>query len=172
MTGGGPDIRAGEGSRDLEALEPLWNALQQRHADVMPRLGPATPPRSTAASWSRRRAKYEAWLAADETFFLLAEVDRQPVGYAFVTVGAESAGWATGRLATLETLSVLPDWRGSGVGGDLMEAVWRRLDGLEIEEMTITAVSSNTDSHRFYERHGFARSFVTFYGRRPEEANS
>jgi len=124
-----------------------------------------------AASWSRRRAKYEVWLAAGETFFLLAEVDRQPVGYAFVTVGSESAGWATGRLATLETLSVLPAWRGSGVGGDLLDAVWCHLDGMGIEEMTITAVSSNTDSHRFYERRGFEQIFVTFYGRRSEETN-
>lgn len=167
MAGGGPDIRVGEGARDLDAIEPLWHALQERHAEVLPRLGSQAPPRSLADSWPRRRARYEEWLAAEGTFFLLAEADGRPLAYAFVTIGPAYASWATGRLATLETLSVLPAWRGSGLGGDLIAAAWRRLDDLGIEEMAITSALANTASHRFYERHGFEQSFVIFYGRRP-----
>jgi hypothetical protein len=35
--------------------------------------------------------------------------------------------------------------------------------------MSITAVLSNVDSHRFYARHGFEQSFVVFYGKHPGE---
>ncbi len=48
-----------------------------------------------------------------------------PVGYAFVTVGPGYASWATGdRLAELETLSVLPEHRGSGLGAALLDTVY------------------------------------------------
>jgi GNAT superfamily N-acetyltransferase len=102
---------------DLDLLEPLWGALQAHHAAVLPTLGEWTPPRSHAESWGRRREKYEGWLSDDETFILLAEGPDGPVGYAFVTVGAGYAGWRTGHLAELQTLSVLPQYRGEDIRG-------------------------------------------------------
>ena len=90
-----------------------------------PSLGPRTPARATADAWRIRLAKYERWLDDPDTFFIIAEVDGRPAGYAFVTVGMPYACWERGeRLAKLETLSVLPDHRGNGVGAALLEAVW------------------------------------------------
>jgi ribosomal protein S18 acetylase RimI-like enzyme len=130
-------------------------------------LGSQTPARPSADSWQRRRAKYEAWLGSEDSFFLIAEKEGRAVGYAFVTVGSPYAGWATGRLANLETLSVLPDCRATGIGSELLAATWDRLAERGVEEMSITAALSNVDSNRFYERHGFEQSFVIFYGKRP-----
>lgn len=160
-------MRLGAGLGDLDALEPLWSALQAHHSSILPKLGLQTPARSLTDSWQRRRAKYEAWLSSEESFFLIAEEDGRAVGYAFVTVGSPYAGWATGRLANLETLSVMPDCRQSGIGGELLATTWRRLAERGVEEMSITAALSNIDSHRFYERHGFEQSFVVFYGKQP-----
>lgn len=167
--GAGPSatMRLGAGAVDLDALEPLWNALQAHHSSIHPKLGSRTPARPLTDSWQRRRAKYEAWLSSEDSFFFIAEEEGRVVGYAFVTVGSPYAGWATGRLANLETLSVMPDRRRSGIGSELLTATWQRLVERGVTEMSITAVLSNVDSHRFYERHGFEQSFVVYYGKRP-----
>jgi GNAT superfamily N-acetyltransferase len=160
------EMRQSASAKHLDLLEPLWGALQAHHATVLPTLGDRTPPRSHAESWARRRERYERWLSDEETFFLLAEGPDSPVGYAFVTVGAGYAGWRTGRLAELQTLSVLPQCRGEDIGGRLLEGVWSRLEERGVDEMAITTALANVDSHRFYERHGFQPAFLLYYGKR------
>jgi GNAT superfamily N-acetyltransferase len=153
---------------ELDAVEPLWNALQEHHARITPELDPRTPARELADAWQIRRSKYVHWLGDPETFFVLAEDASGPVGYAFVTVGPGYASWATGeRAGVLETLSVLPERRSDGVGTALIEAAWERLGEKGIEDMAITTTKTNLDSHRFYERHGFSQGFVIYHGKRP-----
>lgn len=155
---------------ELDVVEPLWNALQAHHTAISPDLGRATPHRDAADAWRIRRAKYERWLTNPETFFVLAETGGKPVGYAFVTVGPGYASWQTSeRLAELETLSVLPERRGSGIGAALIDAVWKRLAELGVEDMQITTTATNVDSHRFYEREGFLQRFVVYHGKTPAE---
>jgi len=152
----------------LDAVEPLWNALQAHHTRVTPELDPQTPKRDLDEAWRVRRSKYVRWLQDPETFFIVAEEDGEPVGYAFVTVGPPYASWVTGeRIAELETLSVLPAHRGGGVGAALIEAAWSRLGERGVEDMAITTTRTNVDAQRFYEREGFNQSFVVFHGRRP-----
>jgi RimJ/RimL family protein N-acetyltransferase len=153
---------------DLAALEPVWNALQAHHAEITPELGPGTPPRVSAEAWRIRRSKYERWLQDPDTFFVIAEADGNPVGYACLTLGLPYASWATGdRLAELETLSVLADQRGKGIGASLLEAAWQRLAELGVDDMAITTTVTNVDAQRFYERQGFSQRFAVFYGKSP-----
>lgn len=160
-------LRFAQDAGQLPAVEPLWNALQEHHAQLVPNLGGSTPKREPADSWRLRRAKYERWLQDAEAFFVVAEDGEHPVGYAFVTVGPGYASWQTGeRIAELETLSVLPEHRGNGVGAALLEAIWQRLDEMGVEDLAITTAKTNVDSHRFYERHGFTQGFVVYYGKR------
>jgi GNAT superfamily N-acetyltransferase len=170
-----PDV-AGLGLRyagtvaELDAVEPLWNALQEHHAEISPDLGSGTPKRATAEAWRIRRGKYERWLKDPDTFFVIAESEDEPVGYAFVTVGPGYASWETGeRLAELETLSVLPEQRGTGIGAALLDVAWKRLATLGVEDMAITTTTTNVDSHRFYEREGFRQRFVVYYGKAPSK---
>lgn len=160
-------LRYSNDAGELNLLEPLWGALQEHHAEITPQLAPGTPTREAEDAWRVRRTKYERWLGDPETFFLVAEMEGEPVGYAFVTVGTGYASWATGeRLAALETLSVLPGRRGAGVGAALIDAVWERLAELGVEDMAITTTTTNVDAQRFYERHGFSRQFVILHGKR------
>lgn len=160
-------LRFADTVEQLDVLEPLWNALQEHHSRITPNLGGSAPKRELAEAWRKRRGKYERWLEDPETFFVVAEVEERPVGYAFVTVGPGYASWRTGdRLAELETLSVLPEHRGAGVGATLLGAVWERLRERDVEDMAITTTKTNVDSHRFYERHGFTQGFVVYYGKR------
>lgn len=166
--GQGLTLRYTDAVEDLDALEPVWNALQDHHAEITPELGPGTPPRARAEAWRIRRSKYEHWLEDPDTFFVIAEADGEPAGYACVTIGMPYASWATGdRLAELETLSVLADQRGKGLGASLLEAVWQRLAELGVEEMAITTTVTNVNAQRFYERHGFSQRFAVYYGKSP-----
>jgi GNAT superfamily N-acetyltransferase len=161
------NLRYADEAERLDAVEPLWNALQEHHSKLIPNLGGSAPKRELADSWRRRRAKYERWLQDPESFFVVAEDGDRPIGYAFVTVGSGYAAWQTGdRLAELETLSVIPERRGDGVGTALLESVWERLAEIGVEDLAITAAKTNIDSHRFYERHGFTQGFVVYYGKR------
>ncbi len=161
-------LRYSSDPAELPLLEPLWNALQEHHIEVTPDLGAATPKRSLPEAWRIRRGKYERWLGDPDTFFVIAEAGDGPAGYAFVTLGMPYAGWAAGdRLADLETLSVLPAHRGTGIGAALLEAVWNRLAELGVEDMQIVTTETNSGAQRFYERQGFAHRFNVYYGKAP-----
>lgn len=154
----------------IDVVEPLWNALQEHHVRVTPELHPQTPKRELGDAWRMRRSKYVRWLEDPETFFIVAEDESGPVGYAFVTVGPGYASWKTGeRAGVLETLSVLPEQRDSGVGAALIEAAWSQLEQRGIDDMAITTTKTNVDAHRFYERQGFNQAFVVYHGRRPRD---
>jgi GNAT superfamily N-acetyltransferase len=159
-----PTIRRGN-LADLNALEPLWKALHDHHATVLPELGAAAP-RPAADSWAIRREKYKRWLDDPATLLLRAEESDVPIGYAFVTVGPAYACWDTGAVAELQTLSVLPEWRDAGIGTRLIDAVWAELEKRNVADLAITTVATNLDSHRFYERHGFKQAFVVYHGHR------
>ena len=166
-------LRYADSADELAVLEPVWNALQAHHSEIMPELGPRTPKRSKPDAWQIRRSKYERWLRDPETFYVIAEADGDPLGYAFVTIGLPYAGWATGdRLAELETLSVLARRRGEGIGAALLDAVWKRLAELGVEDMAITTTVTNVDAQRFYERHGFDQRFAVYYGKSPGSPSS
>jgi ribosomal protein S18 acetylase RimI-like enzyme len=161
-------LRFGKTVEELAALEPVWNALQTHHSEITPDLGSATPKRELPDAWRIRRSKYERWLGDPDTFFVVAEAGGEPVGYAFVTIGLPYAGWATDeRLAELETLSVLAERRGKGVGAALIDAVWKRLAELSVDDMQITTTMTNVEAQRFYERQGFSRRFAIYYGKSP-----
>jgi RimJ/RimL family protein N-acetyltransferase/GNAT superfamily N-acetyltransferase len=173
IPGQGLSLRYAAATEELAPLEPVWNALQAHHSEITPDLGPRTPKRDLPDAWRIRRSKYERWLDDPDTFFVVAEADGEPVGYAFVTIGPPYAGWATGdRLAELETLSVLTNRRDDGVGAALLDAVWKRLAELGVEDVAITTTTTNVDAQRFYERHGFSRRFAVYYGKSPLRASS
>lgn len=169
--GSGPANLALRRSRDpaeLDRLEPLWNALQHHHAEVTPELGPRTRARSDQEAWRIRRGKYERWLGDPDSFFIVAGLDDEPAGYAFVTVGMPYASWDAGeRLADLETLSILPEHRSAGIGAALLEAVWDHLAELGVTDMQIVTTSTNAGAKRFYERHGFSHRMDVYYGKSP-----
>jgi ribosomal protein S18 acetylase RimI-like enzyme len=162
-------VRYSEDCGGLTVLEPLWDALQDYHSQVLPSLAGKAPSRSPREAWRLRRALYEHLLRSHDTFVLVAEVGGRAVGYAFVTVRRGLSAWKTGdRVAELQTLSVLPEYRGQGLGGVLLEVLWRRLADRGVEEMSITTAVTNLRSHHFYEKHGFQQGFVVYYGRRPQ----
>ncbi|GHO64129.1 hypothetical protein KSC_030210 [Ktedonobacter sp. SOSP1-52] len=150
------------GSERIADLEPLWKSLHTHHATVAPQLGPV---RSPEESWARRRLLYQRMLNQPGSFVLIAEQAERAVGYALVAVHGGSDTWQTpDQVAKLETLSVLPDARSSGIGSALMHAVYEELQQAEITEIMVNVIASNKDALRFYERHGLMPKIMMLQG--------
>jgi ribosomal protein S18 acetylase RimI-like enzyme len=146
------------GAEALDRLRPLWLALHHHHQAVGgERLGPYV---DDDTSWTARRALYSEFLAGGG-FVLLAERDGALIGYAMVAIKTSAETelddtWQAGeRVAEIETLVVLPEGRGAGVGSALLDAVDAELAEMGIEDVLIAAFVTNTDAIRLYERRGF-----------------
>jgi ribosomal protein S18 acetylase RimI-like enzyme len=154
------DVTITRGGRELlDEVRPLWLALRTHHNAIAPELGPV---RDDADSWRRRRGQYEEWLADPRAFVLLARRHTHALGYAFVRPDTRSSPTWEGEheVLDIETLSILPEARGTGIGARLIALVREEVEAKGYGELRLTAVATNRDALRFYEREGFTPMFV------------
>lgn len=119
-------------------------------------------------SWAVRRRHYASLFEGESVAFaLIAEADDAAVGYAMVDLRGPEESWDTGPVAVLETLAVLPDHRGSGIGTALIEAVFSELRTRGIGHWEVATIATNADAIRFYERLDLLPFTVNFIGRVP-----
>jgi ribosomal protein S18 acetylase RimI-like enzyme len=148
---------------DIPRLEPLWVAVHHQHAASMPELAPYV---SDAETWRERRALYEELFRKPATFLLLASLNEELIGYALVHVTPASGTWiadtwVTGdRIAELESISVLPEHRGRGIGSMLMDACHREIEALGVTDVIIGLLPGNEGARRLYERHGYRPTWL------------
>jgi ribosomal protein S18 acetylase RimI-like enzyme len=148
---------------DIPRLEPLWVAVHHQHAASMPELAPYV---SDAETWRERRALYEDLFRKPDTFLLLATMEDELIGYALVHVTPASETWiadtwVTGeRIAELESISVLPEHRGRGIGSMLMDACHWEIDALGVRDVIIGLLPGNEGARRLYERHGYRPTWL------------
>lgn len=104
----------------------------------------------------------------------LREIDRTPGNYVLV---AERGGRPIamlqlvtfrhlehrgGRCAEIESMLVAEDWRGKGIGGQLLEHAIARAKDLGCYRIQLTSNVERPDAHRFYDRHGFTATHRGF----------
>jgi ribosomal protein S18 acetylase RimI-like enzyme len=156
-------VRAGPDR--IPELQALWESLGRHHAEVAPELRDAFGPvRRAEDSWATRRELYEGFLREPGAFALIAEDGPGPVGYAVVSLRGPEETWATGQVAELQTLAVLPGHRGKGTGRALVERMFHELRAAGVGHFTVSVIASNTGAVRFYERLGLTRFLVTYAG--------
>lgn len=161
MTAADVEIVRG-GVEVVPELRPLWLALRTHHGEIAPELGPV---REDEETWRMRRAQYERWLAEDPRCFVLLARRRgggRAIGYAFARMDEhESPTWPGGKaVLDVETLSVLPEARGAGVGARLLALLREEVALRGYDRLTLTVVAGNRDARRFYAREGFEEAFV------------
>ncbi len=155
-------LRTGS-AEDLDLVEPLWVAVHHRHRESMPELAPYV---SESETWRARRSLYEELLAKPDTLFLLALVDEEPIGYGLTHVMPVADSWiedtwTTGhRIGEIESLSVLPAYRGSGLGSELLERLEAHLHDLGVDDLILGALAGNADAIRLYERRGYQATWL------------
>ena len=64
------------------------------------------------------------------------------------------------RIGEIESLSVLPQYRGSGLGSELLERLEKHLHELGVEDLILGALAGNTDAIRLYERRGYQPTWL------------
>ena len=92
-------------------------------------------------------------------FILIAEVDGEPAGAAVAWVrritGPDRTTELPTRVGFLSDLSVLPAWRGQGIGSRLIAETERRFRADGCDQFTLGVFYPNVDARRLYERRGF-----------------
>jgi ribosomal protein S18 acetylase RimI-like enzyme len=147
----------------LDLVGPLWVAVHHRHAETMPQLAPYV---SDGETWRIRRELYEQLLAKPETLLLLAFAGDVAVGYGLAHVLTVDETWIadtweTGsRIGEIESLSVLAQYRGSGLGSELLERLEQHLHAIGVEDLILGALPGNTDAIRLYERRGYQPTWL------------
>jgi ribosomal protein S18 acetylase RimI-like enzyme len=164
-------IRTGSAA-DLNLIGSLWVAVHHRHAETMPELAPYV---SDDETWRVRRMLYEELLAKADTLLLLAFVDDAAVGYGLAHVMPVDDTWipdtwVTGqRIGEIESLSVLPQYRGGGLGSELLRRLEDHLHERGVNDLILGALAGNRDAIRLYERRGYQPTWLylsRFQGRK------
>lgn len=158
-----PELRRG-GITDLPSLEPLWISVHRRHAVAMPELAPYV---DDSASWTVRAHLYRELLSRPETVLVFAHDHGEVVGYgmAYVMTDAERVWlddtWATsGRIGEIESLGVLPSYRGRGLGTRLLEALEEGMSEVGVDDLVLGVLAGNEAAVRLYARHGYIPTWL------------
>jgi ribosomal protein S18 acetylase RimI-like enzyme len=129
----------------LEAVEPLWNKLNQIHASLSPHF----------AEWFAQRtfAQRRASLCTKTRSALRVDLARdtetgQTIGYSVVSIEGDGAG-------EIDSLYVEPDYRGAGIGDRLMQRGLAWLDGQGVTAKQLGVAAGNEQVLAFYARYGF-----------------
>jgi ribosomal protein S18 acetylase RimI-like enzyme len=148
---------------DIPSLEPLWVAVHHRHAESMPELAPYV---SDAQTWEQERAIYQELLAKPDTLLLLARVDSALIGYALAHVAPVRETWIydtweTGeQIAEVESIGVLPEHRGAGIGSALLDELDREFAARGIGDVILGVLPGNEAAMRLYRRRGFTPTWL------------
>ena len=69
--------------------------------------------------------------------------------------------WVTGpRVGEIESLGVLPEHRGRGIGSRLLEGLDAALREAGVADVVLGVLPGNAGAIRLYERHGFAPTWL------------
>jgi ribosomal protein S18 acetylase RimI-like enzyme len=158
------DVRLRRGSAaDIDRLEDLWIGLHRRHQESMPELAPYV---GDAASWTARRALYAELLAKPDTVLLLAWRGARLVGYGLAHVMPRDETWVADtwvsgdRVGEIESVGVVPELRGRGLGTRLLDALEQALREDGVHDLVVGALPGNTGAVRLYERRGFRPAWL------------
>ena len=157
-----PELRTGTAG-ELPLLEPLWVAVHHRHAQTMPHLAPYV---SDGDTWAIRSALYRELLAKPDTLLLLAFDGESAVGYGVAHVLPVDDSWIpdtwqTGAsIGEIESLSVLPEYRGSGLGSLLLDRLETHLRARGAQDLILGVLPGNAAAIRLYERRGYQPTWL------------
>jgi ribosomal protein S18 acetylase RimI-like enzyme len=148
---------------DLDSLGPLWIAVHRRHAESMPELAPYV---TDEQSWAARRELYAELLAKPDTILLLARAGGALIGYGLAHVMPArdtwvADTWVTGqRVGEIESLAVMPEHRGAGIGTRLLERLERELEQDGVRDLVLGVLPGNAAAIRLYERRGYRPTWL------------
>jgi ribosomal protein S18 acetylase RimI-like enzyme len=98
-------------------------------------------------------AQYAArYLAYPRSYVLLAEKEQQVVGLLSYSIRPDL--YHAGDSCLIEEFVVRQSERSQGIGGQLLEALFQQLTGLNCVEVSVTTMPDNQKAIAFYKSHG------------------
>ncbi|MFO0990367.1 MAG: GNAT family N-acetyltransferase [Hyphomicrobiales bacterium] len=148
------------GAKDVDRLRPLWLALHAHHQTVAPRLAPYV---TDEVSWRERRRLYAGALADGGFGFIMSE-ENSDIGY--LVCARQPMRWnATFAVAPmlweLVTVFIRPEWRGKGIGSQMLDAMDRQVADSDLHTKLIGAIPDNRSAVDLYKSRGFAPAWLT-----------
>ncbi|MHA3684940.1 GNAT family N-acetyltransferase [Leucobacter sp. HY1908] len=157
---GGPEL--------LPDVQPVWDAV----LDTLPTAGAAgLSLQPVRESWPLRLARYERVFERQPAFVLVARQGEQVIGYALAYADDPIDEVSDGPVVTLESLAVLPEMRGQGLGGWLLEEA--ESEGIEqwgAQASALEVLAGTESADDFYARAGFVEMGETWL--RPDPASN
>lgn len=151
-------IRTYAEPQDTVAVQALIGEVQDHEAAV----------ETTRRPWAESRAEYWPWLKAqmaNRGTMLVAEQAGKLVGFCACWVvedkylGLKPSEWVKGNVGDLIVTKAA---RGQGVAVELMKAAENYFRHIGIKIVKLSALSKNTDAHKFYETYGMKPYLVTY----------
>ncbi|MFJ7565635.1 GNAT family N-acetyltransferase [Herminiimonas sp. NPDC097707] len=142
-----------------EALTQLFvmNARTEyiSHSELQgPRAETTTRWRSDLAATLRE--EFQTTLSQDpssaDSLIAVADIDGVIAGMALVSIGNQDAAIP---YASLDDVIVHPDYRGAGLGHQLIEWVEQQMLARGIKRLFLESGEANHDAHRFFKAHSF-----------------
>lgn len=131
------------GAELLDRVQPLWVQLRRHHVDLAPRWADEM----LGKTFDKRRAELLA-KAATCLAVWLASVHEEDIGYCVSTITVDGTG-------EIDTLYVVPTYRGRGVGHALMSRAMDWFANRSVPSIVVDVISGNDAAQRFYARYGF-----------------
>jgi ribosomal protein S18 acetylase RimI-like enzyme len=146
---------------DIPQLREAFLSLHDHHR----RLSAVVPTEPDERAWAARVSTYEQCFAEGRALLRLARIDGRCVGYGLTVLhpGSDDMLPLRAGYAELYTLAVLPDWRGSGIGSALLDAVDTTLSDRAIANLTVAVMCANEAAIRLYRRRGFVPGEIVPY---------
>jgi ribosomal protein S18 acetylase RimI-like enzyme len=148
-------------AEQIPELRESFLALHQHHREVSPL--PLTEPDERA--WAARAATYREHFDAGQALLHIARAADRCVGYAFTVFhdGSDDTFPLGSGYAELYTLAVLPECRGAGIGGRLLDLVDSELDARGVVNLTVAVMVDNEAAIRLYRRRGLVPAELVMY---------
>ena len=130
----------------LDRIGPLWEALNEHHKKRSPNF----KQEYEVLNFAQRQSMFQEKTAEGLLRVELAEdlANKMLVGYCICSVGKRGQG-------EIESIFVKADYRGRGIGDQLMKAALGWMDDLETTAKTVHVASGNENAFSFYARYGF-----------------
>jgi ribosomal protein S18 acetylase RimI-like enzyme len=96
-------------------------------------------------------------LSEENSIFLVAEIENEPVGYAKVMLGSREPEITGEKTIELNRLYSKQEFLGKGVGAKLMEECFRIAGKFGCDVMWLGVWEFNPRAQKFYEKYGFRK---------------
>ena len=130
------------------AYKTFWDAFHEH-----PKNAPEDLADYMAKAFNREQVRRE--ISDENSIFLIAEIEREPAGYARLIIDSIEHGITATKPVELNRLYSKQEFLGKGVGAALMEESFALAKSLNCDAMWLGVWEYNPRAQRFYEKYGF-----------------